>query len=429
MRKNKGYLLTLLLCCICMAGIVLSRLDAHGQNGTLGDQIIYFGQSNGGYSAKAQNVLEDSQGNESWTILESGGGESASHGTSRAVIAGKSAASHVDVDGDGQKSAIAGDTPSVPASTPKPSYPPITSDEKAYTYDTGTVVVGDAGYEIYNYVSSAADRYAKTINKLTKTLDSGVEVYNMLAPTSMGITYPDNKKKQLHSSSQEVAMDNIEKMLSGRENFIPLYDALMKHRQDDIFFRTDHHWTQLGAYYAYEAFCREKGMVPNPLKFYKKKSFPGFLGSFYRDSKQNKNLKAKKDTLQAYYPMSRQVSLEYTNTEGKKGNAPVIADGKNYGEGMKYLVYIAGDNPYTVVKNKDKHDGTSCILVKESYGNAFVPYLVDHYETIYVIDYRYWEGKLDSFVKSKRAKEVIVLNNISMTRSSYLVGKLAQIIS
>ena len=427
MRKKKGYVLVMPLLCICVGGIVLFRLDARGQRGTLGDKIIYFGQSAGGYSAKAQDNLEDSQGDGGWTVLESGKGSS--YEASRSVIAGKSPSSYQDAEGNGKKSAIGGETLSVPISTPKPSYPPITSDEKAYTYDTGTVVVGDAGFEIYNYVSSAADRYAKTINKLTKTLDSGVEVYNMLAPTSMGITYPDNKKRQLHSSSQELAMENIEKKLSGRENFIPLYDVLMKHRQEYIFFRTDHHWTQLGAYYAYQAFCREKGMTPNPLKAYKKKSFSGFLGSFYRDSKQNQNLKAKKDTMQAYYPMSRQVSLEYTNTEGKKGYAPVIADARNYGESMKYLAYIAGDNPYTVVKNKDKHDGTSCILVKESYGNAFVPFLVDHYETIYVIDYRYWEGELSSFVKSKRAKEVIVLNNISMTRSSYLVGKLAQIIS
>jgi len=391
-------------------------VDAGRREGKLGDKIIYFGQSASSYSAKAEDASEDSQEDGDWTVLEDVGG-------------GQKSVSSGDDAGDGQVSAIAGETSSVLSATPKPSYPPITSDEKAYTYDTGTVVVGDTGYEIYNYVSSAADRYAKTINKLTKTLDSGVEVYNMLAPTSMGITYPDNKKRHLHSSSQEAAMNNIEKKLSGREIFISLYDTFMKHRKEYIFFRTDHHWTQLGAYYAYEAFCQEKGITPNPLRAYKKKAYSGFLGSFYRDSKQNNNLKVNRDTLEAYYPLSEHVSLEYTSTEGKKGNAPVIADVTDYGEGMKYLAYIAGDNPYTVVQNKDKHDDTSCILIKESYGNAFVPYLVDHYETIYVIDYRYWEGKLSSFVKSKRAKEVIVLNNISMTRNSYLIGKLAQIIS
>lgn len=406
MSKKKGYVLGFLVLCICVAGIVFFRWHTGRQEGALGDKIIYFG--------KESTITEDS------TYVENNGRQSENHGETDNQEKGTSGLEPRETTNPTQ-------TPPIQTETPEPSYPSITSDEKVHTYDTGTVVVGDTGYELYNYVSSAADRYAKTINKLTRTLDSGVEVYDMVAPTSIGITYPDNKKKNLNSSSQDTALKNIEKKLSGRENFVPLYDIFMKHRREYLFFRTDHHWTQLGAYYAYWAFCQEKGMTANPLSSYRKKTFSGFLGTFYRDSKQNKNLK--KDTLEVFYPISKNVSMEYTNTEGKKGIAPLIADGKNYGESMKYLVYVAGDNPYTVVKNKDKHDGTSCILVKESYGNAFVPYLVDHYETIYVIDYRYWEGNLASFVKKKRAKEVIILNNISMTRNSYLIGKLAQMIS
>lgn len=406
MSKKKGYILGFLVLCICVTGIVFFRWHVSRQEGALGDKIIYFG--------KEPTTTENS------TYVESYGEQSEKQGERDDQEKGLSGL-------ESEETARPTQTPPVQTATPEPSYPSITSNEKVHTYDTGTVVVGDTGYELYNYVSSAADRYAKTINKLTRTLDSGVAVYDMIAPTSIGITYPDNKKKSLNSSSQDTALKNIEKKLSGREDFVPLYDVFMQHRREYLFFRTDHHWTQLGAYYAYRAFCQEKGMTPNALSSYRKKTFSGFLGTFYRDSKQNKKLK--EDTLEVFYPISKNVSMEYTNTEGKKGTAPLIADGKNYGGSMKYLVYIAGDNPYTVVKNQDKHDGTSCILVKESYGNAFVPYLVDHYETIYVIDYRYWEGNLASFVKKKRAKEVIVLNNISMTRNSYLIGKLAQIIS
>lgn len=407
MRRKKGYVLGILALCIFVMAIVVFRWYASGRERVLGDKIIYFGK-------KATVSPKYTTGEEKKPI---------EIGKEKKAASEKDAPSGKAVTG----SMTPTRTPPLQTMTPKPSYPPIISSEKVQTYDTGTVVVGNTGYELYNYVTSAADRYAKTINKLTKTLDQGVEVYDLIAPTSVGITYPDNKKKHLNSSSQDTALKNIEKKLSGRENFVPLYDIFMKHRREYIFFRTDHHWTQLGAYYAYAAFCREKGMTANPLSSYRKKSFSGFLGTFYRDSKQNKRLKM--DTLEVYYPISKHVSMEYTSAEGKKGTAPLIADVKNYGEGLKYLAYIAGDNPYTVVKNKDKHDGTSCILVKESYGNAFVPYLADHYETIYVIDYRYWEGKLSSFVKKKRAKEVIILNNISMTRNSYLIGKLAQIIS
>lgn len=81
----------------------------------------------------------------------------------------------------------------------------------------------------------------------------------------------------------------------------------------------------------------------------------------------------------------------------------------------------------TVIKNKAIKDGSSCVVVKESFGNVFVPYLADHYQNVYVIDYRYWSGKLSSFVQKKKVQDVILLNNISMTRNSYLVSKLGGI--
>lgn len=308
------------------------------------------------------------------------------------------------------------------------TYEKIIGKGKVKIYNTtGTVVVDDAGYELYNYVNSAASRYAKAVNKLTKNLDSRVKVYDLVAPTSVGITFPDNRKKKINSSDQKEALDNIEKKLSGREEFVPLYDILMQHRKEYIFFRTDHHWTSLGAYYAYCAFCEAKGIMPNELSSYEKKTSEGFLGTFYRDSNQNKNLRV--DTLESFYPISKNLSLEYTTADGNSISASVIADAEKYSASLKYCVYIAGDNPYTVIRNKDKKDGSSCIVVKESYGNAFVPFLADHYQTIYVIDYRYWEGKLRSFIKKKKSKEVILINNISMTRNLYLIGKLAQIIA
>ena len=94
---------------------------------------------------------------------------------------------------------------------------------------------------------------------------------------------------------------------------------------------------------------------------------------------------------------------------------------------MKYSTFIAGDNPYTVIQNGSLTDGSCWVVVKESFGNALVPFLVDHYETIYVIDYRYWQGSLEKLAREKDADDVIFLNNLSMIRSDYLVGKLAGI--
>lgn len=80
-----------------------------------------------------------------------------------------------------------------------------------------------------------------------------------------------------------------------------------------------------------------------------------------------------------------------------------------------------------MIHNKKIKDGSGCVVVKESYGNAFVPYLADHYEKIYVIDYRYWKGSISSLAKQRKVQDVIFINNISMTRNAYLIGKISQI--
>lgn len=317
--------------------------------------------------------------------------------------------------------------PSATAVETPEAYDKIISQDKVKAYDTGTVVIGNAAYELYSYVDKTAKRYASIINRLAKKLGDNAQIYTMVAPTSAGITLPDNKRNKVNSSSQEKALQKIEKKLSAKGNFVPLYDKLMQHRKEYIYFRTDHHWTSLGAYYAYEAFCERKGITPNSLDAYEKKKVRGFRGTFYGETYENTALK--EDKLVSYVPLSKKITMKYTTTKGVTATAPIIADATNYSANLKYCAYIAGDNPYTVIKNKDIKEKSSCVVVKESYGNAFVPYLADHYQTIYVIDYRYWEGNLTKLAVEKKCEDVIFINNISMTRNSYLVGKLEQIIS
>ena len=107
---------------------------------------------------------------------------------------------------------------------------------------------------------------------------------------------------------------------------------------------------------------------------------------------------------------------------------PVIYDVSNYNAGLKYSTFIASDNPYTEIENKDLSDGSSCIVVKESFGNAFIPFLVDHYQTVYVVDYRYWTGSISKLAQDKNVNDVLFLNNLSMIRNKSLVGKLYRVL-
>lgn len=79
--------------------------------------------------------------------------------------------------------------------------------------------------------------------------------------------------------------------------------------------------------------------------------------------------------------------------------------------GNRYNAFIFGDNPLTTIDNPQITDGSACLLIKESYGNAFAPYLVDHYAHVYVVDYRYYKDSLASLIKDKGITDVIFVNN------------------
>lgn len=305
-------------------------------------------------------------------------------------------------------------------------YPEISSNESIISH--GVVVqVGDTVYELYNYSEDAADIYATAVNKAAEDLSGKAQVYCLMIPLSSAITFPDNLRDQISGSDQKQAIQKIGRKLDDAVTYVDFYDDLMAHRDEYIYFRTDHHWTARGAYYAYEKFCKAKGIAPEALDSYETKEFDGFLGSFYNDTNKDAKLGANPDVVTAYLPkMSAICHVE--DSKGNKYDSQVIYDETKAPASLKYSAFIAGDNPYTEIVNRDLTDGSACIVLKESFGNAFVPFLVDHYQTIYVIDYRYWSGNVGALAEEKGVTDVIFVNNLSMARSKSLVTKLYRVI-
>ena len=300
-------------------------------------------------------------------------------------------------------------------------YDKLESKEKVKVVN-GVAVVGNSAYELFTYRESSAKAYAKAVNALAKDLDGKAEVYDMVIPLSSGITFPDNLVDKIDSTNQRDAMLSIMGMMNSQVKSVDIYDALMKHRKEYIYFRTDHHWTALGAYYAYTALCEEMGIEPEKLEEYETREFEGFVGSFYNDTK-NESLKKHPDVVTAYLPKS-EAKMHVTPAKGQDYDWDIIYDVSAYGASLKYSTFIASDNPFTEITNQTLTDESACIVVKESFGNAFVPFLVDHYQHVYVVDYRYWQGNLSKLAEEKKAKDVILLNNLSMIRNQYLVGQL-----
>ena len=312
------------------------------------------------------------------------------------------------------------------ATTTKPaSSNVITTSDKPYQ-SGGVYVVGSAGYEMYNYVGSLAEKYQSTVNAVADSLSGVSQVYAMAIPLSSGITLPDELFSDIPGSDQAQAEKDILAGMGQNVKTIPLRDVMMSHRTEYIYFRTDHHWTALGAYYAYVQFCTAKGITPHNLSDYEVSQFPGFLGSFYNDGGKPDAMKNDPDTVNAYHPVSATASMKYGDNENSTlTGGQVIFDESTASASLKYGTFIMGDNPFTVIENPEVSNGESCIVVKESFGNAFVPFLVDHYQTVYVVDYRYYSGSITQLARDKGVKDVLFVNNLSAIRGSYQMGKLA----
>ena len=117
----------------------------------------------------------------------------------------------------------------------------------------------------------------------------------------------------------------------------------------------------------------------------------------------------------------------YYDKAGAKTDYPVIADASDWLAGTKYSCFAGADQPLAVFTNHDLNDGSACIVIKESYGNALMSYIADHYQTVYEIDYRYWTGDLSDFAQEHGVTDVIFANNMAMTGNSAQIAMIKKI--
>lgn len=289
------------------------------------------------------------------------------------------------------------------------------------------IVAGNTAYEYYSFSEELAPRFINSVNNIKGAVNGDSDVYAMIIPTSIDITLNDALRADIKSANQKKALNYFNASFKNATAVDGIYDAERLHRDEYIYFRTDHHWTALGAYYAYEQFALEKGVTPIPLNKYETKTFEGFLGTFYSGSGQTSKLGETPDSVTAYMPFNN-VTCHINEGNGNEFDWEVVKDADSYSQSLKYLAFIGGDNALTTITNADNPNGETCVVIKESYGNAFVPFLIPHYSTIYVIDPRHYEGTLSEFTKDKEIDDVIFLANISTTRNYIYIDAMEEFI-
>ena len=263
--------------------------------------------------------------------------------------------------------------------------------------DTGAILMlGDAAMEYYYGVDDSLEYYAAAINRVQELLPE-VQVYAMFCPTSIEFNAPS--KYQAGIRSQLRAMNYAYSHLDVGIVPVNTWSALYEHRDEYIYFRTDHHWTQRGAYYGYRAFCEAAGLTPNDLSDYETGTVADFVGTMYGYTKnypQSDRLLNHPDTVEYFLPLNPSNMTIYRDAALTGGvERSVIAD-PEYMAGQKksakYMMFIWGDNPVTHIVSETVKNGRVLLVTKESYGNALVPFLTDHFEEIYVIDPRSFNG-------------------------------------
>lgn len=280
----------------------------------------------------------------------------------------------------------------------------------------GVYVENGAAYSMYYFNQAAADSYIQSLEYAATVLEGKTNVYSILVPNQSGVMLPEETRNKLGGSDQKQAIDYYYASYN-KVKSVPTIDTLRDHNNEYLYFRTDHHWTQLGAYYVYQNFCNTKGIPYKDLSEYTTtKTFNNFLGTFY-SSYGNSDMTNNPDFITAYYPNSTN-DLKFWNTSNEAYDWHVITDVEGWDSGALYNCFIGGDNPLSIIENPTISDNSSCLVLKESYGNCFVPFLVDHYQTVYVVDFRYAQQNVLQYVQDKGIQDLIVINNITIIGSS-----------
>ncbi len=327
-------------------------------------------------------------------------------------------------------------------STPTDTEPETTpSDGADHEVIEGYLVEGIHGYELYYFNRQNSDRYAQAVVQTALNVSGRAQVYVMVTPMSYALGVSEKTQQELNASDCKAAIDWMYNAIeqygksAGLETpvqSIDAYNALAAHKDEYIFFRTDHHWTALGAHYASRAFLDAVGRDYPALDSYGTLEFSNFTGSLAGHTKnENPALVNNPDTIYAYVPSSVN-TISITTRDGVTFEKPIVNPmaQTEFGDSQRYRCFVDGDYPLSVVHNEAVGDGSAILLIKESYGNAFIPMLVDSYEYVYAVDYRFFNTmSISDMVETHGIDTVLFLNNPVATSSDYNIGCLEKLVA
>ena len=277
--------------------------------------------------------------------------------------------------------------------------------QKAYLegfeeFDAGSVLILNGKIYTTNSGDPAISPYfAKMLNVYADTLRGKARVFSAVAPLSSA--YIPLKSYERYAQRNEATLQAIQTNLNPGVYFADVMGEMNQHYNEYLWYGSDHHWTGLGAYYGYVAFCKAAGITPVPLSSMEKKERKGFLGTLY-ELTRDQSVRDNPDRVETYIPPGIETKAVYYNAYDFK--YPQLS--KVFCNSPSYSSFICGDTPLMKITTNVKN-GKKIAVVKNSMGNAFVVYLISHYEQIYVVDFRYSKHNLLKIMKDAQVDDLV----------------------
>lgn len=284
-----------------------------------------------------------------------------------------------------------------------------TTDRLMGKVEENGVYLGKNGYLMEAFNAPSQTQYDATVNAMTSFAQkhSDLKQYALIAPNSVNIL-KSNLPAFAPTDDQNPWIDNLKDSLtSAGVAFIDIRDTFTDHKTEDLYYHTDHHWTTLGAYYAYLQAAAVMGIDTSSDSYDKAPVSQTFKGTL---SAKSGFRSSETDELDVFLPNGDNTLSSVINYVDEQKKSASFYDTSKLNTRDKYALFFGGNHAQIKISTPTESNNTLLVL-KDSYANSFVPFLAQHYRKIIMIDPRYYYGDLEQLLQVENVQEVLYLYN------------------
>lgn len=210
------------------------------------------------------------------------------------------------------------------------------------------------------------------------------------------------------TKSQSEYLLELKNGLDEKMQWIDMMEPMLEHKDEYIYYRSDHHWTTLGAYYGFEQFANAKKININADDWKSSLLSNSFYGTLA--SKSGYNSKTA-DEVYVYLPTQDTLSYVVKYIEEQKKSSSVYQS-ENLYKNDQYSVFLNGNHPLIEIDTTSKYD-KRLLIIKDSYANAMIPFILPYYSKIVIVDPRYFSADIQDLIDEDEITDILFLYNVN----------------